>query len=70
MFGLCDSCLEEVVGLTGFVSLTKSFRRSRKPTDECPYCGTTAGKAIQTGLAGCPLCFEALPDVWKKFVSL
>ncbi len=28
----------------------------------CPYCRTTQEEAVQTGLVGCPICYEMLDD--------
>jgi len=60
--------LDRMVPLPGFSGFLGAFRRGRGPADKCPNCGTTAKDVETTGMAGCPLCYEALPDgVWKEF---
>jgi protein-arginine kinase activator protein McsA len=34
----------------------------------CPNCGWTENRLVETGMLGCPLCYEAFSDrVWKQF---
>ena len=56
-----------MTGRIGLPRLLDSFHRPRKPVNSCPYCGTTAESISRTGLAGCPLCYEALGEVWRRF---
>jgi protein-arginine kinase activator protein McsA len=42
-----------------------SFVKPRAVADHCPHCQTTAKSVAETGMAGCPLCFEAFPHAWK-----
>jgi protein-arginine kinase activator protein McsA len=45
-----------------------SMRRPKAVRGDCPYCGTTQKELEDTGLAGCPLCYEAFPPaVWSQF---
>jgi len=38
------------------------------PTEICPFCQTHADSVRITGLAGCPLCYAALPfELWHEF---
>jgi protein-arginine kinase activator protein McsA len=35
---------------------------------KCPNCGWTENRLIETGMLGCPLCYEAFGDpVWHQF---
>lgn len=41
--------------------------RAPRNQGTCPYCQTTAAEVAETGLAGCPLCYESLGDgLWRK----
>src|SRR5579875_3121421 len=63
---LCLACAERRVHIPGLAGLARTLVGSPAPTDRCPHCGTTAEKALRTALAGCPLCYAALPDVWPR----
>lgn len=50
----CDSDLPKLTaGFRGLID---------QQVDHCPFCGTTVSDVEVTGLAGCPLCYVALPD--------
>lgn len=63
---LCPDCLDKRWPALRLGELTQSLRR---PTTQgkCPFCGTTDKQALDTGLVGCPLCYEALSArVWQE----
>jgi len=65
---LCAICIDAHVPMPGFVDFVRAFGRGRGEITGCPNCGTTEEEVTATGLVGCPLCFEALPDrIWKPF---
>jgi protein-arginine kinase activator protein McsA len=55
----------KIPGISAFVG---SFVRPKAEETVCPHCKTTAAAVLETGLAGCPLCFEAFPEAWKPFL--
>ncbi len=64
---LCEACAGRKPGIQGLCGLVRSLKRGRKPSLTCPHCETTADDVKETGLAGCPLCYEALDDAWEHF---
>lgn len=65
---LCGRCADELCGWIDLDALLSGFRKPRAGGDECPYCGTTRQQAVETGLVGCPLCYEVFPaDVWHHY---
>ncbi len=62
----CDACADAMLGHHGLITLRQALRRPRSQTGECPFCHTKEQEALASGLAGCPLCYEAFPEVWKK----
>jgi protein-arginine kinase activator protein McsA len=65
---LCAHCTESRAGISGLTSLIQAFNRPRQKSGQCPYCGTTETTLEETGLVGCPLCYEALRDQISKMV--
>ena len=62
---LCLACAEARTGITGLSGLIRATVGNPAPASSCPYCGRTVEEARRTGLAGCPLCYSALGDVWR-----
>jgi protein-arginine kinase activator protein McsA len=62
---LCDRCLDSFLEQAGMARFLTSFVKPRAVADHCPHCQTTAKSVAETGMAGCPLCFEAFPHAWK-----
>jgi protein-arginine kinase activator protein McsA len=62
----CEFCANASLGFNGVIQLKNALFRPRKPSLECPYCHSAAKEVLSTGMAGCPLCYEAFPEVWKK----
>jgi protein-arginine kinase activator protein McsA len=54
------------LGFHGIAKLKYALKRPRNLNQECPFCHTKSEAALASGLAGCPLCYEAFPEVWKK----
>jgi len=64
---ICESCLETVLGAIPLSEIAVAMVRAPRNQGTCPYCQTTAGEVAETGLAGCPLCYESLGDgLWRK----
>src|SRR5689334_1499456 len=61
---LCLACAERQAGVPGLAGLARAMAGSPAPGGVCPYCGTTSEQAKRTALAGCPLCYTALAEVW------
>ena len=55
----CDSCFKRTPE-GEWKPLLDSFARPLAPAGKCPHCGWTVERLEQTGLVGCPLCYEAL----------
>lgn len=62
----CDFCAEVVLGFSGVSQLVRALSRPRRNPTVCPYCGSKNDEVLGNGLAGCPLCYEVFPEVWKK----
>ena len=61
----CADCAREITAMSDLLPLML-HRRVKVTT--CPFCGTTAAEVKSTGLVGCPLCYEALPEhLWGPF---
>jgi hypothetical protein len=59
-------------GAQGFGALMSGLLPGQGNGQICPACGAENGEVERTGLAGCPLCYDALDclsedrsDVWK-----
>ncbi len=59
-------------GAQGFGALMRGLLPGRGDGQSCPACGAKNEEVERTGLAGCPLCYDALDclgegqaDVWK-----
>jgi len=63
---LCDQCLDAVVDIPFFSEFREALLRRPHQTGACPHCGTTRDQVTDTGLAGCPLCYVSLGDVWEN----
>lgn len=61
---LCARCAERRAGVPGLAGLVGAMAREAPRAESCPYCGTTREEARRTCLAGCPLCYVALADLW------
>ena len=61
---LCLACAERRAGMSGLGELARAMALNPAPDGLCPHCGTTAETARRTALAGCPLCYTALAEVW------
>lgn len=57
---LCVACVDRKFPELRLGSFKKQFMRPRKTDGACPNCGWTQQKLSETGLLGCPLCYEAL----------
>ncbi len=57
---ICTACLDRLMPAMRLGSLRKQFLRDREERGFCPYCGWTTEQVQETGLVGCPLCYEAL----------
>lgn len=57
---ICANCLDRMAPEMRLGHLRTQFVRDRKVAGTCPYCGCTNEQLAKTGLAGCPLCYEAL----------
>jgi protein-arginine kinase activator protein McsA len=67
-FSLCARCLDKKYPHLAVEALRKSLIKDRASHETCPYCKTTLSQAKDTGLVGCPLCYEVFPgDVWNVF---
>ncbi|HRK22679.1 MAG TPA: hypothetical protein PLX06_12760 [Fimbriimonadaceae bacterium] len=55
----CESCIRRTAEAP-IAELLQAFRRPKAPKGVCPHCGWTDAKLEQTGMLGCPLCYEAL----------
>ena len=54
--------------MRGFGLFATGFQRGRTSDAPCPHCKTTAAEVRRTGLAGCPLCYDAFPEkLWNEF---
>jgi protein-arginine kinase activator protein McsA len=38
--------------------------------ETCPFCATTAVMVRDSGLMGCPICYEAFPDLARQLSIL
>jgi len=63
---LCDRCLDDIVDIPFFSELREAMIRRPRQTGTCPFCGTTVREVVDAGLAGCPLCYVSLGDVWAR----
>lgn len=57
--------MDAVVGAEPLAAVLKSFKRPRNEVGPCPHCGCTQNQWKETGLVGCPLCYE----VFRKDLS-
>ena len=65
---ICAQCLDRITPGMRLGNLRKQFLRDRKVGAPCPHCGWTNEQLTQTGMVGCPLCYEAL-DIPSTKVS-
>jgi hypothetical protein len=59
---LCLRCLEIRVRRPGFGEFVSEFRHPKRNADRCPYCLRTVATIEETGLVGCALCYEVVPE--------
>lgn len=65
---ICADCMARQVPGIPLRELSSNLVSNKPNRICCPMCGTTSDKAIDDGLVGCPLCYEALDDtVWRHF---
>ncbi len=66
----CRACAERV-GPRDVVRLLGELTRERPdPNRPCPHCGWTRAQFSETGLLGCPLCYEVLePEILAGFAN-
>jgi protein-arginine kinase activator protein McsA len=66
---LCAACADGLVPGLRVGSLALGLRpRHRESSGVCPHCGWTSQAIEETGLAGCPLCYEVFDRrIWKKY---
>ena len=67
---LCRLCLDRQAPALRLGTLAAALTAYSPKADRqsCPYCGWTAEEAVEKGLVGCPLCYEALdPALWPHF---
>jgi protein-arginine kinase activator protein McsA len=65
---LCTTCINKRWPRLRIGDLSDGLRRPKAGQGQCPYCGTTDKQALDTGLVGCPLCYEALSNtIWQEF---
>src|SRR6185312_8712555 len=59
----CAACTDRLAPGAGLSSFAAAFYRTKRVVGVCPNCGTTQDSAIETGLVGCPLCYEMLDNL-------
>ena len=67
---LCRWCIDRQAPGLRLGTLATSLTSASLPpaVTKCPHCGWSADDAIQKGLVGCPLCYEAFdPEIWTQF---
>ena len=65
---LCRSCLDKQFPSMRLGLLTEALIAPKVRNGTCPNCGWTESRLNETGLLGCPLCYEAFGDhVWSKY---
>ena len=57
---VCGRCLEFIVGSPGFADFLAEFRHPRQDAERCPFCQRSVAESEQTGILGCPLCYEVM----------
>jgi len=67
-YAICLRCADREFPGIRLGSLHAAMRKPRFPGKECPNCKTTREEIERTGLASCPLCYEAFePSFWAQF---
>ncbi len=56
----CWTCLAKFEPELEFGSFVRSLVAIRPRPGGCPYCGWTERRLAETGLLGCPLCYESI----------
>ncbi len=65
---ICNECLLRQLPDIPITELATNLLSNKPNRRGCPFCGTNSAQAIEDGLVGCPLCYEALENsVWRHF---
>lgn len=65
---LCRSCLDKRYPELMLGTLAEALVMRKVSNGVCPNCGWTEAQLNNTGMLGCPLCYEAFSeDVWPRF---
>ncbi len=56
----CSRCIDLLLPDAGLSSISLALCPPKRMLGICPYCKSTQEEALQTGLVGCPLCYEML----------
>ena len=58
----CAACADNLAPGAGLSAIAGAMLHSRRRPGACPYCGAQQADALETGLVGCPLCYEMLDE--------
>jgi protein-arginine kinase activator protein McsA len=59
----CVACAEILAPRSDLPAIAAAMLRSKRRPGVCPNCGTQQADALETGLVGCPLCYEMFDDI-------
>jgi len=57
---VCGRCVELIVANPGFGDFLADFQHRRQMAERCPNCDRSVAESEQTGILGCPLCYEVI----------
>ena len=58
----CAQCLERASGVKRLGAVLSAFLRKPERLDACPYCGCRDTEWRNSGVMGCPLCYEVFQN--------
>lgn len=67
---LCARCLDARLDQPGFSGFMQAFITPQIKRETCPFCATTVSMVRDSGLMGCPICYEAFPEVARQLSIL
>jgi len=55
---VCRRCVDRLAGVSRLGAVLTAFLRAPERLDTCPYCGCRDVDWRESGIVGCPLCYE------------